>query len=309
MLMNESSSLSASHSISQALRLIGLAYLAALVVGVLVVAIAPGSVLLRALWADIAATLVIFGFSHVYRNASFYDAYWSVAPPFLALYFFLVHAGQLDLRGVVVFALVLAWAIRLTHNWARGWQGLDHVDWRYIDLKNGSGRWWWLVNLFGIHLFPTFMVFAGCISLQVIFNHSGHGFGAWDLIATAIGWAALWLEFRADNQLHEFKQQAQPGDLLRTGVWRWCRHPNYTGEIGFWVALYVYACAASGSAHAAYSWLGPLTMIVLFVFISIPMIDKRMARNRPSYAEHMATSFALLPISQWVWPKSHPSAD
>ena len=110
--------------------------------------------------------------------------------------------------------------------------------------------------------------------------------------------------FRADNQLHAFKQTARPGDLLRTGVWRWCRHPNYTGEIGFWVALYVYACAASGSAHAAYAWLGPATMIVLFVFISIPMIDKRMARNRPSYAEHMASSFALLPISQWVWPAS-----
>ena len=31
--------------------------------------------------ADVAATLVVFLFSLLYRNSSFYDAYWSVAPP------------------------------------------------------------------------------------------------------------------------------------------------------------------------------------------------------------------------------------
>ena len=34
----------------------------------------------RLLIADIAATLVIFGFSFFYNNSSFYDAYWSIAP-------------------------------------------------------------------------------------------------------------------------------------------------------------------------------------------------------------------------------------
>ena len=109
------------------------------------------------------------------------------------------------------------------------------------------------------------------------------------------------MEWRADNQLHAFKQQAEPGELLRAGVWRWCRHPNYTGELGFWLALYVYACAASGRWDTDLAWLGPLIMIILFVFISIPMIDKRMARNRPDYADHMARSCALLPVSHWVW--------
>ena len=37
-------------------------------------------------WADIAATIAIFVFSRVYKNSSFYDAYWSVIPPLIALY-------------------------------------------------------------------------------------------------------------------------------------------------------------------------------------------------------------------------------
>ena len=37
-------------------------------------------------WADIAATIAIFVFSRLYKNSSFYDAYWSVIPPLIALY-------------------------------------------------------------------------------------------------------------------------------------------------------------------------------------------------------------------------------
>ena len=37
-------------------------------------------------WADIAATNAIFVFSRLYKNSSFYDAYWSVIPPLIAVY-------------------------------------------------------------------------------------------------------------------------------------------------------------------------------------------------------------------------------
>ena len=37
-------------------------------------------------WADIAATIAIFVFSRLYKNSSFYDAYWSVIPPLIALF-------------------------------------------------------------------------------------------------------------------------------------------------------------------------------------------------------------------------------
>ena len=29
-------------------------------------------------------------------------------------------------------AVYVVWALRLTYNWARGWPGLHHVDWRYV---------------------------------------------------------------------------------------------------------------------------------------------------------------------------------
>ena len=42
-----------------------------------------GRLWLDTLIADLLATLVIFVFSRIYRNSSFYDAHWSVIPPLL----------------------------------------------------------------------------------------------------------------------------------------------------------------------------------------------------------------------------------
>ena len=41
---------------------------------------------LDGLIADVLATVVVFAASRWHHNSSFYDAYWSVLPPFLALW-------------------------------------------------------------------------------------------------------------------------------------------------------------------------------------------------------------------------------
>ncbi len=45
--------------------------------------------ILTAALADLAATLVVFLFSLAYNNSSIYDPYWSLIPPFLALFWLL----------------------------------------------------------------------------------------------------------------------------------------------------------------------------------------------------------------------------
>jgi steroid 5-alpha reductase family enzyme len=80
--------------------------------------------------ADLGATVAIFAFSLAFRNSSFYDAYWSVAPILIALYWWLSapDSGGDPTRRILVFTLVGLWGARLTCNWARGWRGLGHQD-------------------------------------------------------------------------------------------------------------------------------------------------------------------------------------
>ncbi|MEM7080052.1 MAG: DUF1295 domain-containing protein [Pseudomonadota bacterium] len=246
---------------------------------------------LAMLYADIAGTLAIFAFSQMFSNTSFYDAYWSVAPPLIFLGW-LATAPALDLRSVLVFVLVCLWAVRLTHNWGRGWMGLGHVDWRYVDLRVKTGRAYPLVDLAGLHMFPTLIVFTGCIPLLRI-AHLQAPLGGLDAVWLAVGFGALYLEWRADNVLRAHRlQRERDTDVLREDVWAWCRHPNYVGEMGFWLAL---AIAGHILFADVWNWLGFVLMVLLFVCISIPMIDKRQLANKPDYARYKAEVPTLIP--------------
>jgi steroid 5-alpha reductase family enzyme len=125
-------------NLPKAFALCAIAYLLALCTAIAVAKVLAGlGPVLAVFLADIAATLVIYVFARSFRNASFYDPYWSLAPIVIALTWALTappgNAGVA--RQVVVAALVLAWGLRLTYNWARQWKGLTHEDWRYRDLR------------------------------------------------------------------------------------------------------------------------------------------------------------------------------
>jgi steroid 5-alpha reductase family enzyme len=254
------------------------------------------STILIAGLADIAATFVVFGFSTLYRNSSLYDPYWSVAPVPIALYWALnpVVTGVNSLRQFLAVTLVTIWAVRLTYNWLRRWEGLNHEDWRYSDLRNKTGRRYWLVDLTGIHLFPTVQVFLGCLALYPALSLGTGSLGVLDGIAVLITCGAIGIEANADKQLHRFlSRDRKPGEILNQGLWAYSRHPNYFGEIMFWWGLYLLGLAADPS----YWWtvIGPLSITLMFLFISIPMIDKRSLERRPHYGEHMKNVSACIP--------------
>ncbi len=251
-----------------------------------------------ALAADVAATVVVFAFSFGFRNSSFYDPYWSLAPIAIAAYWIAQpEVPSPDLaRKLVALALVALWGLRLTANWARGWRGLDHEDWRYLDLQRSSGRAYWLVSFFGIHLVPTGIVFAGCLPLYAALSAPAKPFGPLDAIAAAVTLAAIAVETLADEQLRRFRSAPHPPDaVLNSGLWAWSRHPNYFGEMLFWWGVYLFGLAAA----PAWAWtlVGPLTIVWMFRFISLPMIETRMRERRPGFEAVAARTSLVIP-----WP-------
>src|SRR5688572_25143026 len=85
--------------------------------------------------AGAAATLVLFVFSWRCDNSAFYDVYWSVAPAASAAYWLTAMDAWTRPRALMAACLALLWGARLTSNWAKHWPGLDHEDWRYVNLR------------------------------------------------------------------------------------------------------------------------------------------------------------------------------
>jgi steroid 5-alpha reductase family enzyme len=235
--------------------------------------------------ADIAGTVVIYLFGRAFHNSSFYDPYWSIAPLFIAVFWFLrgSSAGGMTVRQIVVLLLVFAWGLRLTWHWARQWLGLQHEDWRYQDLRRKFPKWFWLVDLAGIEIMPTALVFLGCLSLYPALAVGRNTLGILDILALIITGGAILIETAADEQLWRFvRSKPKNGEILTKGLWACSRHPNYFGEVLFWWGLYVFALAAD----ARYWWtvIGPVAITILFIFVSIPMMEKRSLERRPGYA-------------------------
>jgi steroid 5-alpha reductase family enzyme len=81
---------------------------------------------------------------------------------------------------------------------------------------------------------------------------------------------------------------------MDSGLWGWSRHPNYFGEISFWVSIFLFSLPLFMSGMY---WLisGMVMMIILFVFISIPMMEKREMRKE-GYEAYRKRVSALVPL-------------
>ena len=239
----------------------------------------------------IYATIFIYIGSVILKNSSLYDPFWSVAPIPIALYLALNFENTLIVKFLVLTPIIF-WALRLTRNWIISWEGFEHEDFRYIDLKNTSMLRAEFNNFFGIHLFPTLIVNLSLYPLVFILTNNSNS-SIFLSFASLFTFLAVLLETISDEQMREFrKNPLNKGKTMKYKLWKYSRHPNYLGEIGFWFGIYMMGL----SSGMAPFWIiiCPLTMLALFVFVSCPMMDNRSLMNRPDYKDYMEVTSQLM---------------
>ena len=254
---------------------------------------------LSLLIADICATIITYIFSVIFSNASVYDPYWSVQPIVILTAF-----GCIRPMGVVQWLIMVAvwlWGVRLTANWAYGFQNLCHQDWRYTHYQQKTGKAYQLANFFGIHLIPTLIVY-GCVLPAVFAFEYGAEItaNAGVYVFFALSLCAVALQMTADIQMHRYRK-AKKGGLIREGVWKFSRHPNYLAEILMWWGVGLAVVCVMPERW----WLlaGALANTLMFIFISIPLAEGRQSQ-KPTWAEYKAQTRMLLPIPRFSKKKA-----
>ena len=249
----------------------------------------------------LVATLIIYLASVLAKNSSFYDPFWSIAPLPIVMYLsFMSYEKDENLIKILVILIpVTYWSLRLTNNWRRSWKGLTHEDFRYIDLKTRFKKFPYLIDFFGIHLYPTLQVNFSLFPLYYYFlsDFSPMPIALYIFSFFTIG--AVLLEHLADEQMREFRSQPEnKGKTMNRSLWKYSRHPNYLGEVLFWWGLYLMTL----SVNLNFWWLFicPLSMTLMFTLVTCSMMDNRSLLNRPDYSTYMAKTSQLL---LW-WPKS-----
>ena len=268
-------------------------YIAAGIVGYLAYHFLSFSLWLNLLLADVAATIFVFFFSCIFHNASVYDPYWSVQPPVI-LTLFAIGQRMTPAKMLLLIA-IWCWAIRLTGNWAYTFHSLKEQDWRYTRYKNAYGHLYPFLNLTGIHLVPTLIVY-GCVlpAVYVMISDVTGNLGSILFFLCSLG--AVLLELVSDSQMHHYRKE-KTGTFLRTGLWKYSRHPNYLGEICMWWSVGL-ACFCVLPSHW-YLLAGALANTILFLTVSIPLADGKQS-SKEGFEDYKKETNMLVPVPRIV---------
>lgn len=240
--------------------------------------------------ADVTATAVVWLSGVILRTASAYDPYWSLQTlvTYLSL---LIKYNNWHVGTILLLVVLVLYSLRLTINFIIGFHSLGYVDWRYKMLKEKSGKFYQVVNLFGICMFPTLVVYLA--SLPVIAYTTITEFSLLDIIGVSIIALGTLLELIADTQMKAFvKIRKDRSEVLNRGVWRYSRHPNYLGEISIWFGV-AFTLILSHFNYW-YFLVGALINLLMFLFISIPMEEKHFKEYKPDYEQYKKETHMLL---------------
>jgi steroid 5-alpha reductase family enzyme len=271
-------------------------YILAAALGILVfILLKPfiNNVIILTFIANICATLVVWVFGVIFKNSSMYDPYWSVQPLVIISAWLVINGQPLRFGDMLMLICIGFWAVRLTYNWASGFMGLTKTqDWRYTMLRGKNPKLFFVTNLFGINLMPTVLVYLGTVPLYfaITGNSSFNAFTSLGLLTMVI---ATMIQLIADKQMKDFRRDSENAQkVMDRGLWAYSRHPNYLGEIVFWWGVYVFSFSNLNTPW--YSFVGAVLITLLFLFISIPMIEKKLLKTRSGYEEYKQRVSMLL---------------
>ena len=252
-------------------------------------------------------------------NNSQMDKLWSVLP--IAYTWVIAGYSGFNARSTIFAIIVTLWGIRLTYNFARKgayswkfWTGEEDYRWQVLRQKKILGKRpvWMMFDLFFISIYQNALVLAICLpSLAVMESTSSLNYA--DFLAIGLAFSFLLLETVADEQQMAFhttkRKMLSEGKSLdelpapynkgfnTTGLWSRSRHPNYLGEQGIWLSLYLFVIGAGLAEKGIFHWsmVGPLVLV--FLFLGSSLFQEGVSSGKyPEYSLYLAHVNKYFPL-------------
>lgn len=201
-------------------------------------------------------------------------------------------------KQVVAMAVVGFWSLRLAAHILARRRARGDEAWKMDDLVETVGPRFarvaalpvafWGKSLFG---------FMGCLSLYKLLASDFFLVHPVFMAGMLIQLLGVVMETAADEQLEEFLSRAGAGPSRRVmdqHLWAWVRHPNYLGELLFWVGLWIAAGCEVGPSAA-----GPVMVAVMLWTVSVPRLEEHLSSSAKAaqYADYcLRVPCALLPL-------------
>lgn len=235
---------------------------------------------------------LVFIPSYKAQTEKFYDL--TGAMTYISITVFLVLASPgVDARGLLLAAMVVAWAVRLgAFLFLRV---MKHgKDDRFDDIKRDSIRF---LNAWTIQ--GLWVVLTAALAWVAITSDRKVGLDGFFWAGLLVWAAGFGIEAVADSQKRAFKADpANKGRFISTGLWSRSRHPNYFGEITLWVGVAIIALPVlQGWQWAAL--VSPVFVALLLIKGSgVPLLEAKADEKwggQPDYEAYKKNTPVLIP--------------
>jgi steroid 5-alpha reductase family enzyme len=208
-----------------------------------------------------------------------------------------VQVAPLSTYTVAILLFITIWGLRLSYRIYKKNKGKEedfrYKAWREEWMKEGT--WYFLIRS---HL-QIFMLQGFIVSIVLLpFTLSLLGIPVNETLLNA--GSIIWLigflfESIGDYQLDRFVRQkhVHGQTIMKTGLWKYTRHPNYFGEAMMWwgVALIGY-----GASTSILVFLSPILITYLLLYVSgIPMLEKKWSGEEWEDYKRRTSAFIPLP--------------
>ena len=199
----------------------------------------------------------------------------------------------MDTRSILLWALVIIWAVRLG-SFLFGRIRKAGKDDRFDDIKPDFLRF---LNVWTIQgLWITFTAAAALVAITSSVRKELDVFAVVGFLVWILGFA---FEVVADSQKSRFNADpANKGKFIQSGLWSRSRHPNYFGEIVLWIGIAIIAIPVL----QGWQWvamISPLFVTFLLTRVSgVPLLEKKAEAKwggQADYEAYKKNTPALIP--------------
>jgi len=248
----------------------------------------------------LGCTTLLFFVAQYKKDNSIVDiAYGSIFIVASLLLLIKVHNGYnyIAPASVALLTLITIWGLRLSlrvykKKLGKG-EDFRYAAWRKLWLRKGK------IYFFARSYLQIFILQGIVISIVLLpFTLSLHEtmLSRSGLILGGLLWCIGFLfEAMGDAQLDRFIKNAhsRKGHILKTGLWKYTRHPNYFGESVMWWGIAIISFSITSSLFV---FLSPLLITYLLLYVSgIPMLEERF-KGDPEWEDYKRKTSAFVPL-------------
>jgi len=233
--------------------------------------------------------LVMFLIAQRLKDNSIVDIGWGIGFILIATTCF-IQSDQSIVQWITL-ALIIVWGLRLS-TYIYGRNKGKPEDYRYAQWREEWGKNVVIRAFFQVFMLQGAIMLVVASPLYVIFSQPLEL--TWDVyLAMAVWLVGFFFEAVGDHQKSKFKADpSNEGKVMRHGVWKYTRHPNYFGDATQWWGIFLLALMSPYWYVAA---IGPAVMHFFLVKVSGVAMLERKYKGNPKYADYIATTSAFIP--------------